>query len=338
MLRSLLAAALATTAALSSLDVQAQNNVIYGLIDASGSYSRPPGGDYRWQLDSGAMSRTYLGFRGSEDLGGGLRAVFRLESYLGVDTGVVGGYGGNAFWGRDANVGLSGAFGSTVLGRNATPLYLTTITFNPFGDSFGFSPSTRQYFGSGAVVGDRSWNNSVAYVNNPRDPLRVHIVANAREVNGSGVVDNGHNYGASVSYLSGPFALALAWEKIQNSPLALPAGFDNQSVTQLSATYDFKLVRLYGQLGRIRTDANISTKHTLFQIGAAAPIGQALVLVAYGTSQAKTDFSQVTDRTYSLAYDYYVSKNIDIYVAALHEKTFDLSSGNSIAGGVRLRF
>jgi len=337
MLRSLLAAALATAAALGSLDARAQNNVIYGLIDASGSYSRPPGGDYRWQLDSGNMSRTFLGFRGSEDLGGGIRAVFRLESYFAIDSGATGGYGGNAFWGRDANVGLSGAFGTTVLGRNVTPLFLTTITFNPFGESFGFSPSTRQYFG-GAIVGDRSWNNSVAYLNNPRDKLRVHIVANARETGSSGEVENGHNYGASVSYLSGPFAMALAWEKIQNSALPVPAGFDNQSVTQLSATYDFKLVRLYGQLGRIRTDATINTKHTLFQIGAAAPVGQALILVAYGNAQAKTEFSQITDRTYSLAYDYFVSKNIDIYVAAMHEKTFQLSSGNSIAGGVRLRF
>ena len=93
-----------------------------------------------------------------------------------------------------------------MLGRNVTPLFLTTITFNPFGESFGFSPSTRHYF-AGAVLGDRSWNNSVAYVNNPRDPLRVHLVANAREANGAGVQDNGHNYGASVSYLSGPFAI-----------------------------------------------------------------------------------------------------------------------------------
>ena len=335
--RSLLAAALATAAALCSIDAQAQNQVLYGLIDASGSHSRPPGGDYRWQLDSGSMSRTFLGFRGSEDLGAGLRAVYRLESYFAIDTGTTGGYGGNAFWGRDANVGLAGAFGSTVLGRNVTPLFLTTITFNPFGESFGFSPSTRQYF-AGAVVGDRSWNNSVAYLNNPRDPLRVHLVANARENNSNGVADNGHNYGGSMSYLSGPFAAALAWEKIQNSALPVPAGFDRQSVTQLSATYDFKLVRLYGQLGRVYTDANINTKHVLFQLGAAVPIGSGLILAAYGVSQAKTDFSQITDRTYSLGYDYFLSRNIDIYVAALHEKTYQLSSGNSFAGGVRMRF
>ena len=335
MLRSILAAALAAASAFCSLEVHAQS-VLYGLIDASASRTRPIGGDYRWQLDSGNMSRSYFGFRGGEDLGGGLRAVFRLESYFGIDTGATGGYGGNAFWGRDANVGLSGAFGSTVLGRNVTPLYLTTITFNPFGESFGFSPSTRQYF-AGAVLGDRSWNNSVAYVNNPRDPLRVHLVAGAREVN-NGVLENGHNFGGSVSYLTGPFAMALAWEKIQNSALPLPPGFDQQTVTQLSATYDFKAVRLYGQVGRARTDATINVKHTLVQIGAAVPVGQALILIAYGDSRAKTDLSQTTLRTYSLGYDYFISKNTDIYLAALYDDTFQLSSGKSIAGGVRLRF
>ena len=337
MLRSILAAALVAASALCSLDVRAQNVVLYGLIDASGSRTRPPGGEFRSQLDSGNMSRTYLGFRGSEDLGGGLRAVFRLESYFTVDTGATGGYGGNAFWGRDSNVGLSGAFGTTVLGRNVSPLYLTTITFNPFGESFGFSPATRQYF-AGAILGDRSWNNSVAYVNNPRDPLRVHLVANAREFNSDGTLHNGHNYGGSASYLSGPFAIAIAWEKIQNSALPLPPGFNQQTVTQLSMTYDFKAVRLYGQLGRVYTDANLNVKHNLGQIGAAIPVGQALILLAYGESRAKTDFSQNTDRTYSIAYDYFISKNTDIYVAALYEKTFQLSSGQTYAGGVRLRF
>jgi len=338
MLRSLFAAALATALALGSFDdVHAQNNVLYGLIDASGSRGRPPGGDYQWKLDSGAMSRSYIGFRGSEDLGGGLRAVYRLESYLSVDTGRTGGYGGDAFWGRDSNVGLAGAFGSTVLGRNVTPLYLTTITFNPFGESFGFSPSTRHYF-AGAVLGDRSWNNSVAYVNNPRDPLRVHIAANARENNAAGAYDNGHDFGASASYLSGPFAIALAWEKIQNSALPAPAGFDHQTVAQVSATYDFKVVRLYGQVGRVRTDADLNTKHVLFHIGAAAPVGQALILLAYGNSRVHTDFSQTTNRIYSIGYDYYVSRNTDIYLAAMYEKAYQLSSGNSIAGGVRFRF
>ena len=336
MFRSLFAAALAAAAVVCSLSAQAQNVVLYGLIDASASRSRPPGGDYRWQLDSGNMARSYIGFRGSEDLGGGLRAVFKLESYLGVDTGRSGRFDGDGFWGRDANVGFSGAFGTTVLGRNVTPLYLSTITFNPFGESFGFSPSTRQYF-AGAVLGDRSWNNSIAYVNNPVDPLRVNVAYNTPE-EAEGVPDQGRNFGASVSYLTGPFAATVVFEKIKNSALPLPAGFQRQTVMQVGATYDFKLVRLYAQAGRVKTEASTDARTVLYHLGAAVPIGNSLILVAYGRSQERTQYSQITDRTFSLGYDYFLSKNTDIYVAALSEKTFNLSSGNSVAGGIRLRF
>ena len=53
----------------------------------------------------------------------------------------------------------------------------------------------------------------------------MHLVANARENNNNGVVDNGHNYGGSVSYLSGLFAAALAWEKIQEQCRGGARGF-----------------------------------------------------------------------------------------------------------------
>ena len=334
MFRSFLATTLAATAALCSVGVQAQSVVLYGLLDASASRSRPLGGDYRWQLDSGNMARSFIGFRGSEDLGGGLRAVFRLESYLRADTGQSGRFDGDGFWGRDANVGLSGNFGTTVLGRNVTPLYLATITFNPFGESFGFSPSTRQYFAA-AMLGDRSWNNSLAYINNPKDALRVHLAVNTPEASGATI---GRNSGVTLSYIAGPFAVALTAEKIKNSPLPLPAGFEGQTVLQAGASYDFKLVRLYGQIGRVKTEATIDGRTVLYQLGAAVPIGNSLILVAYGNSQAKTLYSRITDQTASLGYDYFLSKNTDIYVAALYEKSFNVSSGNTVAGGIRLRY
>ena len=334
MFRSFLPATLAATAALSSIGVQAQSVALYGLVDASASRSRPLGGDYRWQLDSGNMARSFIGFRGSEDLGGGLSAVFKLESYVRADTGQPGRFDGDAFWGRDVNVGLSGNFGTTVLGRNVTPLYLATVTFNPFGESLGFSPSTRQYFG-GAMLGDRSWNNSLAYMNNPKDALRVHLAINTPEASGPTI---GRNSGVTLSYITGPFAVALTAEKIKNSALPLPAGFQRQTVLQAGASYDFKVVRLYGQLGRIKTDATTDSRTALYQLGAAVPIGTSLIMVAYGRAQAKTPLSRITDRTASLGYDYFLSKNTDIYVAALYEKSFKVSSGNTIAGGIRLRY
>ena len=183
MLRSICAAVVAGAASLCSIPATAQTAVLYGLIDASGSRVKEVGGDWRWQLDADGMPPSYLGVRASEDLGGGLRAVFRLESYLRVDTGNFGRTEGDAFWAREASVGLSGQFGTTVLGRTPTPLYLSTVNFNPFGESPRFSPSARQYFGSrGAVLGDTRWNNSIWYSNiSTGAPLRVTFSANLPE-------------------------------------------------------------------------------------------------------------------------------------------------------------
>jgi hypothetical protein len=72
--------------------------------------------------------------------------TFALNSFLRADNGAAGRFNGDAFWARDAYVGLSGAFGTSLLGRNTTPLFVSTLLFNAFGDSFAFSPSIRQLF------------------------------------------------------------------------------------------------------------------------------------------------------------------------------------------------
>jgi predicted porin len=335
MSRSLVAATLLAAATICSTEAQAEN-LLYGLVDAAASRSRPPGGEYQNTLDDGDMSRSYLGFRGSEDLGGGLRAVFKLETYLRLSDGEAGSYSGGSFWGRDSNVGFSGQFGTTVLGRTVTPFYLATVNFNPFGDSYAFSPSVRQYY-RGALVDDRSWSNSISYINNATEPLRVNVAANtAQEPSDS--ANGGHNYGGSVAYITGPLAVTLAVERVKNTPFPMPAGFAQQFSIQAGASYDFKFMRLYGQLGRVNTDADSDARTVLYQIGAAVPIDQALVLVSYGSSQLNTPFSRITDRIISIGYDYFLSKRTDLYVAASHEQVFMLSSGNTLAGGIRLRF
>ena len=336
MIRTISAAAVAAAAVLSSAGAAAQTAVLYGLLDGAGSHVKPVGVATRsWQLDSGDMSRSFLGLRGSEDLGGGLRAVFKLESYLRVDVGAAGRSEGDVFWAREASVGLSGSFGTTVLGRTPSPLWLATVAFNPFGESIAFSPSVRQYFG-GAMLGDTRWNNGISYTNNARDPLRVVFAANADESTPGG--SNGHNIGASVAYITGPFAATVVAERVSNSAQALPPGFQRQTVLQAGATYDFKFIRVYGQIGRIKTEADTDSRTVSYQLGAAVPIGTSLVLVAYGRSHASAPLLATTDRILSLGYDYFLSKNTDVYVAAMVERLSFVSSGNTVAGGVRVRF
>lgn len=327
--------AFAIAACAQAASAQGSTASLYGLIDASGSRVRPVGvDDKRWQLDSGNMSRSYIGFRASEDLGGGLRAVFKLESYVRVDTGNAGRAAGAPFWDREANVGLSGQFGTTVFGRNVTPLYDATTIFNPFGDSPAFSPSRRHYYdGDFAVASDRSWRNSVAYTNNPRDALRIRFAANLPEDSGPG-----RNFGASFAYVVGPFAATIAAERVKNSEIGQPAGFKRQFTIQGGASYDFSFARLYAQLGHAKTDADLNRRTTVYQLGAAVPIGTSLILVSYGHAKTRIATGDVTDRIASIGYDYFLSKNTDIYAAASYERVSNLSSGHTLAGGVRLRF
>jgi predicted porin len=337
MMRSICARALVALALFGAAGAGAQTAVLYGLLDASGSRIKPVGSDdHLLHLTNGNMQTSFIGVRGSEDLGGGLRAVYRLESFLRVDVGAAGRDLGDGFWAREASVGLSGSFGTTVLGRTPTPLWLAMTSFNPFGESFGFSPTVRQYFG-GAMLGDTRWDNSVWYTNNPRDPLRVVLSFNADDSTPGG--ENGHNVGLSVSYITGPFAATVVAETIRNSSQPLPPGFDRQTVFHAGATYDFQFIRVYGQAGHIKTQATEDSTTTSYQLGLAVPFGNSLVLVAYGRqkvsmpTQAKT-----TDRIASIGYDYFLSKSTDIYVAASYEKLGSLSSGNSFAGGVRVKF
>ena len=339
MTRWIRAAAVAGTLMLCSVAAPAQTAVLYGLLDASGSRVKDVGASRSLQLDSGNFSRSFIGVRGSDDLGGGLRAVFRLESYLRVDSGEVGRSAGDPFFGREASVGLSGQFGTTVLGRTVTPLWSATINFNPFGESAGFSPSTRQYFGRrGVVLGDSRWNNSLAYNNSASDaPLRINFSVNAPE-EPAGTPHTGRNFGGSVAYITGPFAAIVAFERIKNSALPVPAGFRHQTAVQVAATYDFSVLRVYGQVGRVETAGAIDDQAILYQLGIAVPIGNSLLLASYGNSHQKSSLRGITDRTTSIGYDYFLSKNTDIYVAAMIEKLSFVSSGNAFAGGVRMRF
>jgi len=132
---------------------QAQNVTIYGLIDASvehvnhvgaagGSLTRMPG-------LTGGSAPSRLGFRGSEDLGDGLKAVFTLEQGFGVDTGTLN-QGGRA-WGRQAFVGLTGPWGSLTAGRQYSMLFWSQLDADILGPAMFGSGSMDSYLPNARV-------------------------------------------------------------------------------------------------------------------------------------------------------------------------------------------
>ncbi|MEG2964592.1 MAG: porin, partial [Janthinobacterium sp.] len=111
---------------------QAQSNVtVYGLLDVgvdNTSNASPSKGSVS-HVSSGGMNTSRWGIRGSEDLGGGLKAVFNLEGGILMDTGAADG----ALFKRQAYVGLEGSYGRLVLGRSFTTVYDFVLPFDPMG-------------------------------------------------------------------------------------------------------------------------------------------------------------------------------------------------------------
>ncbi len=138
---------LIAAAALASLAgvAQAQSVTLYGRVDVGFEYvsdvATAGGTDSVSKLQNGGILPSIWGMRGSEDLGNGLKAVFNLESDFGGDTGGNRGLGNisNALFGRQANVGLSGSFGTVLLGRQYSPAILADLGTDPRGFKESFS-------------------------------------------------------------------------------------------------------------------------------------------------------------------------------------------------------
>ncbi|MEM5430470.1 porin [Cupriavidus oxalaticus] len=188
----------------------AQSGVsLFGIVDAGIEYNSNSGrdGDNLFRLSSGNQSGSRWGVRGTEDLGAGLKAVFLLESGFDIDTGNSG-QGGRLF-GRNAYVGVESPYGSLLLGRQQTALRDFNNLYDP--------AATADRYGILAIApefGARA-DNAVKYVGKfgaLTGAAFYSFQANGNEVAGSNVF--GREYGAYLSYASGPFSLGLAYDDL----------------------------------------------------------------------------------------------------------------------------
>ncbi len=132
----LVLAALASCAGWTSAQTSVQ---IFGIIDAGIlSQSKSAAGGKLHRLETSGLRQSVWGLKGSEDLGGGMKAFFNLESHFDTDTGGLHGTGdngtpsvGTVLFRRQANVGLSGDWGTIILGRQYGPALLAHIGTEP---------------------------------------------------------------------------------------------------------------------------------------------------------------------------------------------------------------
>lgn len=327
----------------------AQSNVqLYGTVDAFAGSVRASG-DARSAavVDSAGLTTSYWGIGGQEALGGGLNAEFALESFFRTDTGKVGRFDGDVFFGRNAYVGLNGGFGAVKLGRNTTPWFVSMLLFNPLADSAVFSPMFLHTYTTApgspvgnTVAGDTAWDNSALYQSPGFGGLRF----NAIYATGESVGHQGkQNVGGNATYFNGNFGATLAVQRVAvNAPEFAATGANYQMAYLAGASYDFKVVKVFGQYAQ--SDNNFSTasrqRDRTVQVGASAPLGPGSLMAGWvRTWHGSNELIDSKRRdTTTVAYDYPFSKRTDVYAAWRYDKVTELNPGNTFGVGMRHKF
>ncbi|MDE2401907.1 MAG: porin [Burkholderiales bacterium] len=292
-------------------------------------------------VDSSDMSQSFVGIKGQEDLGGGLKAVFKLEAPIALDTGAA----TTNFFGQNATVGLAGDFGAVNLGRFESLYKLEGGAFNPFGTSKTFSPT----FNTGLASND-SWSNGISYVSPNLSGLTLSAqVSLAETAKSTATTYSGGAYAVSANYVAGPLGLSAVFGEVKSTDATVPA--DKSRPWLLGASYDFGVVKLFGQYGQTKLNEKspaASAKHKGFQVGVGVPVtANGAVLASYGENKETIEnvSGSSKGRDFSLGYTHNLSKRTNVYAAVINERVSDLTVApaakgtiNSFAVGVRHSF
>jgi predicted porin len=278
----------------------AQSSVtVFGVLDL-GVQRLTNGNKSLSLLSIDGMQTSRLGFRGTEDLGGGLSASFHLEGAIGPDTGA----GGD--WRRRATVSLaSKTAGELRLGRDYTPTFWNISRFNPFGTNGVGAASNLVYGFDGASSSAKTVvrsDNSVGYFL-PGGLGGIYGQAMAAAGEGS----TGKYLGARLGYVSGPLDVAVSVSDTTNT-----AAGDKFKVASLGASYAVNELKLFGL---VHTSKQASKKQSNWVLGATYAIGNGTLRASY-VSAHLTNAAPAADykgQQLALGYVYALSKRTSLY-------------------------
>lgn len=324
----------------------AQSSVtLFGIVDTGVSYvSNADGGNgsnYGMHTSGNATSR--LGLRGTEDLGGGLKAGFWLEGEIFGDDGNADGFD----FKRESTVRLSGNFGEVRLGRETTPTFRAGLKYDLFGAT-----------GIGQNMGYKRWSPvggfDTAAADNDNNTIRANNMVSYSTPNMSGFNANisyafdekqgvnkaGRYIGGNVGYDNGPLSVTAAYGTLAGS-----AG--DRDEYSIGASYNFGVAKVAGLAQQVKYKSDIvgerSAKYNNYLLGVSAPVGgvgevklQYAMYDQKGTLWADQNGLHRGTKAHqlSLGYVHNLSKRTAVYGTVAYLKNKDGSSMSLASKGV----
>ena len=290
----------------------AQSSVtLFGIVDLSLN-SVKNGSLSQKLMSSNQLNSNRLGFRGVEDLGGGMRAGFHIEGAMDTDTGNLTGQS----WQRRSTVSLMGGFGEVRLGRDYTASFWNKTIFDPFGtNGLGSSLNTASTLSSGATTLVRA-NNMVGYFLPPMGGLYGQVQVAA----GENVTGNKY-LGGRLGYAAGPVNVAGAWGKTYKTGTMI-ADFKDMN---FAGSYNMGFMTMMAQYGKV--DYGSANQKTAL-LGVTVPFGASTLKASY--LKASGSSKSLAAKQFAFGYQYDLSKR-----TALYATVSSLNNDGDAATGAR---
>jgi predicted porin len=355
-------ATLATFTAFAALGMlssgaHAQTSVsIYGIVDTGVEYVNHANAskDSLFRLSSGAMNTSRIGFRGTEDLGGGLKAVFQLENGFKTDTGEFDSAG--LLFGRQANVGLDGSFGRIVAGRSFSTTYDFILPFDPMGYS-----------------GQYSWVTSAGATGGRKDGMLTNLPNMVKYQGKFGNFKLGATYGfgetagnnsdsakysLGAGYEAGAFRVAATFDRVNGTAAVANGAYDKATSIHLAGDYQVSsnlgLDLGYRNYKKTLASNAPDLRSDFFWGGATYKVTPVVTLIGaiyYQNIKNVASGKDADPIMYSVRGKYALSKRTDLYLSAAYAKAKNQqlvglsrddiaysSSQTGVIGGIQHRF
>lgn len=280
---------------------------IYGVVDMALQYEND-GARAKTALDSGEFAGSRIGFKGSEDLGGGLKANFQLESGFGADDGSLG-QGGRLF-GRQSWLGLSGGFGSLKVGRQSSPIFIFADSIDPFDAGLTSGKAGQSTSTSGMLGIFRTafrTDNTVTYTTTNLNGFTGSLAYTFGETAGS--TSANRQIGLSVVYDKGPVYAGIAYQNVNDA-------FGNAIKQALiGGTYNFGVAK--AALAYQKNSSDLQTlNNKSWMIGVTVPVGASSnVLASFIRSTDNTVPTANSGSQWALGYTFDLSKRTTLYTS-----------------------
>ena len=314
----------------------AQSSVtLFGIVDAAYAHVSA-GGRSATGITNSGINSSRLGFRGVEDLGGGLSAAFWIEGQLNNDVGQGGSQTSGLDFRRRSTVSLLGGFGEVRIGRDYTPTFWNTTVYDPFGTNGvgqALTPAMISRTGTGNSTNAVRTDNSISYfAPGGLGGFTAQVMVGFGEQTG-GLKTNNY-FGFRVGYAAGPVSVHFANGKTSGATSPADTTYSN-----IGGSFDAGVVKPMVFWGTEKTAAGAKVSGLL--IGATIPVGSNEIRVAtsrYDIANSANDFSK-----FAVGYVHNLSKRTSLYTqyARVSNKGAQtasvsnngLSAGAAAAGG-----